>query len=58
MFFGGVGVGTRGGDVGEEERRVVNRLFTRSHAMSIHLNLLTVIATVWHGIRIGSKINF
>ena len=36
------------------ERR--NRAFRRVHAMSIHLNLVTVGATVWYGFRLASRL--
>ncbi|KAF2794496.1 hypothetical protein K505DRAFT_275084 [Melanomma pulvis-pyrius CBS 109.77] len=46
-------------DEGEvsEEMRLLNRKFSRTHAMSIHLNLITVGATLWYGWRLASKLN-
>ncbi|KAF2848074.1 hypothetical protein T440DRAFT_470426 [Plenodomus tracheiphilus IPT5] len=40
-----------------EEMRAKNRAFSRAHAMSIHLNLMAVIATLWYGVRLGSRFN-
>ncbi|KAF2217913.1 hypothetical protein CERZMDRAFT_31373, partial [Cercospora zeae-maydis SCOH1-5] len=37
--------------------RSKNRAFSRAHAMSIHLNLLSMIATVWYGVRLASRMN-
>lgn len=39
-----------------EEMRTRNRTFSKNHAMSIHLNLLAVGATVWYGIRLASRV--
>lgn len=39
-----------------EEMRVKNKAFSHNHAMSIHLNLLAVGATLWYGLRLASKI--
>ncbi|KAI1797419.1 hypothetical protein LXA43DRAFT_1057181 [Ganoderma leucocontextum] len=41
-----------------EEMRLKNRAFSRNHAMSIHLNLLSVIATVAYGVRLASRLKF
>ena len=38
--------------------RKLNREFSRAHAMSIHLNLLTVGLTLWYGWRLASKLRF
>lgn len=38
-----------------EEMRKVNRAFARNHAMSIHLNLLAIGATLWYGVRLASR---
>ncbi|KAF2867486.1 hypothetical protein BDV95DRAFT_582232 [Massariosphaeria phaeospora] len=35
----------------------LNRLFARNHAMSIHLNLLTIGATLWYGWRMASALS-
>ncbi|KAH9877666.1 hypothetical protein J1614_002883 [Plenodomus biglobosus] len=40
-----------------DEQRAKNRAFSRAHAMSIHLNLMAVIATVLYGLRLGSRMN-
>ena len=32
-----------------------NKAFSRAHAMSIHLNLLAIGATVWYGFRLASR---
>ena len=34
------------------------REFSRTHAMCIHLNLVTVCATVWYGWRLAMKLDF
>jgi hypothetical protein len=36
-----------------EEMRLLNRKFSRQHAMSIHLNLLAIFATIGYGIRLS-----
>jgi hypothetical protein len=36
----------------------LNRLFSRAHAMSIHLNLITIGATLVYGWRLTTKIGF
>ena len=41
-----------------EEMRLKNRAFSRNHAMSIHLNLLSVLATVAYGYRLALKLQF
>ncbi|KAF2201235.1 hypothetical protein GQ43DRAFT_440799 [Delitschia confertaspora ATCC 74209] len=38
-----------------EEMRLLNRAFSRQHAMAIHLNLLAILATVWYGFRLVSR---
>ena len=45
------GVGEDSGGV----TQVLNRAFSRAHAMSIHLNLITIGATVWYGMRLVSR---
>lgn len=40
------------------EMTVLNRSFSRAHAMSIHLNLITIVATLWYGWRLGSFLRF
>lgn len=39
-----------------EEMKVKNRTFSRNHAMSIHINLITIGATIWYGVRLGSRL--
>jgi len=39
------------------EMKTINRQFKTVHAMSIHVNLIAIIATVWYGIVLGSKLN-
>ena len=41
-----------------DEMKMLNRSFARAHAMSIHLNLLTIGATLWYGWRLASKLRF
>lgn len=38
-----------------EEMRKLNRNFSKNHAMSIHLNLLAIGATLWYGVRLASR---
>ncbi|KAI0595507.1 hypothetical protein F4775DRAFT_595294 [Biscogniauxia sp. FL1348] len=40
------------------EMQRLKRSFSRSHAMSIHLNLVTIVATVWWGWKLGSLLDF
>jgi len=39
-----------------QEMHAVKRAFSRAHAMSIHLNLITIGATLWYGWRLASKL--
>lgn len=39
-----------------DEMKLVNRRFSKAHAMSIHFNLIAVLATVWYGVSLGSKL--
>jgi hypothetical protein len=39
-----------------DDMRKLNCLFSRAHAMSIHLNLITIGATLLYGWRLASKI--
>jgi len=41
-----------------EEMKTLNRSFSRAHAMSIHLNLMTLGATMIYGWRLASKLKF
>jgi hypothetical protein len=36
----------------------LNRSFSEAHAISIHLNLLTIGATLLYGWRLGTKLRF
>jgi hypothetical protein len=36
----------------------LNRTFSRAHAMSIHLNLITIGATLIYGLRLAAKMDF
>jgi hypothetical protein len=45
------------GDVSAEMKRL-NRAFSRAHAMSIHLNLITIIATLCYGWQLSRKLHF
>ncbi|KAF2274044.1 uncharacterized protein EI97DRAFT_479189 [Westerdykella ornata] len=38
-----------------DEMRLVSRAFSRNHAVSIHLNLITIGATLWYGWRLASR---
>ncbi|ORY18169.1 hypothetical protein BCR34DRAFT_473742 [Clohesyomyces aquaticus] len=39
------------------EMRLLNREFSRTHAMSIHLNLITIGATLWYGWWLATKLD-
>jgi hypothetical protein len=41
-----------------EDMKKLNRVFSRAHAMSIHLNLITIGATLVYGWRLATKIGF
>ncbi|KAF2649994.1 hypothetical protein K491DRAFT_668008 [Lophiostoma macrostomum CBS 122681] len=45
-----------GKDEISKEMTVRNRVFSRNHAMSIHLNLLTIGAMVWYGVRLAGRL--
>ena len=40
------------------ETRILNKLFSRAHAISIHLNLVTIGATLWYGWNLASRMQF
>ncbi|EOA84694.1 uncharacterized protein SETTUDRAFT_163548 [Exserohilum turcica Et28A] len=44
--------------VKRKEMEVLNKAFSRAHAMSIHLNLVTIGATLWWGWQLVSKLQF
>ncbi|KAF2030964.1 hypothetical protein EK21DRAFT_64392 [Setomelanomma holmii] len=48
----------QGAENPSEEMKDLNRFFSRSHAMSIHLNLLTIGATLWYGCWLASHLKF
>lgn len=39
-----------------DEMKAIGRKFSREHAMSIHLNLLTILGTIWYGYVLAYKI--
>ncbi len=39
------------------EMQRISRSFSRNHAMSIHLNLLTIGAMLWWGYKLASNLN-
>lgn len=41
-----------------DEMKNLNRSFSRNHAMCIHLNLITIVATLWYGWRLASRMKF
>lgn len=41
-----------------EEMKILDRAFSRAHAMSIHLNLISIGATVFYGWHLASKLTF
>lgn len=41
-----------------DDMKILNRAFSRAHAMSIHLNLITIGATIWCGLRLASNLQF
>jgi hypothetical protein len=41
-----------------EEMISLNRSFSKAHAMSIHLNLISIIATLYYGWQLASKLKF
>ena len=57
MFFAGTKERNGGAkDVSEEMQRI-NKAFSRTHAMAIHLNAMAIVATVWYGISLASRMN-
>lgn len=45
-------------DRNEDDAKVqrANRNFARNHAMSIHLNAIALVATVWYGVSLSSRL--
>lgn len=35
----------------------LNRAFSRSHAMAIHLNAIAMLATVWYGFALAARMS-
>ncbi|KAI9653796.1 MAG: hypothetical protein M1831_005663 [Alyxoria varia] len=50
--------GTLGEHRAPDDRSKLKRAFERSHVMSIHLNAIGIIATVWYGFVLSSRIEF
>lgn len=42
-------------EVISDEMKAKNRAFSKAHAMSIHINLMTIAATMWYGFRLSSR---
>ncbi|KAH6686761.1 hypothetical protein F5X68DRAFT_261771 [Plectosphaerella plurivora] len=40
------------------EMQALNRDFSSAHAMSIHLNLVTIAATIYYGLTLASRLQF
>jgi hypothetical protein len=38
-----------------EAMRLINRAFSKAHAISIHLNLVSIVATLWYGVRLAAR---
>lgn len=43
-------------DSSEGKLHRANRDFARNHAMSIHLNAIALVATVWYGFSLSSSL--
>lgn len=39
-------------------RKTVDRLFSKAHAMSIHLNLVTIAATLGYGLQLAARMRW
>lgn len=46
------------GGITSEEMKQLDASFKRTHAMCIHINLLTICATLWYGWRIVARLKF
>ena len=44
-------------DMSEDMKRI-NKKFSRTHAMAIHLNAISMVATVWYGFSLATRIKF
>ncbi|KAI0105840.1 hypothetical protein F4814DRAFT_442243 [Daldinia grandis] len=40
-----------------DDMRALNKLFSRNHAMSIHLNIITIGATLWWGLKLALRLD-
>lgn len=40
-----------------QEMKLLNRKFSKNHSMSIHLNLVSIGATLWYGWTLASRFN-
>jgi hypothetical protein len=61
FLFTDVGVARRQTDEGHdvvEAEKALGKEFSRTHAMCIHLNLVTISATVWYGWRLATRFDF
>ncbi|OAL51775.1 hypothetical protein IQ07DRAFT_586126 [Pyrenochaeta sp. DS3sAY3a] len=47
-----------GAGMKSDEMKKLDRSFSKAHAMSIHLNLITIGATLWYGWRLSSRLKF
>lgn len=47
-----------GAGINSDEMKKLDRSFSKAHAMSIHLNLITIGATLWYGWRLSSRLKF
>lgn len=41
-----------------DDMKTLNRSFSRNHAMSIHLNLISIGAMIWWGWKLASRLDF
>ncbi|OTA89068.1 hypothetical protein M434DRAFT_23514 [Hypoxylon sp. CO27-5] len=41
-----------------DDMKALNRSFSRNHAMSIHLNLISIVAMIWWGWKLASRLEF
>ena len=41
-----------------DETKKLKQSFSWNHAMSMHVNLITIGATLWYGWRLASKLKF
>jgi hypothetical protein len=43
-------------DANDGKLHQANRNFARNHAMSIHLNAIALVATIWYGFSLSSSL--